>query len=352
MALLEERIAQMVRLGQYLTDNKEEWQNVVERAEWMNGWFAPEYVQLAAGNIAHEFLKEEKLTQWLAQYPAISDRANTDKTVGLVMAGNIPLVGFHDFLCVYLSGLKLNIKLSSKDTVLWEHILDLLGQWDNSFGQQVAIGEMLKGCDAYIATGSNNSARYFEQYFQKYPHIIRKNRTSVAILDGTETQEQLASLADDVCLYFGLGCRNITKIYVPEGYAFEKLLPVFDRYKHHADHNKYKNNYDYQLAIFLLNKVVYMTNGSVFLVPSESPFAAISVLHYEYYTDRDALLSSLGSDDRLQCITLKENIKIGDKDRTNADRGIETQTFGANQAPGLTDYADGTDTMAFLSSLL
>jgi hypothetical protein len=344
MSLLEERIALMVRLGHYIADNKEEWQNVVERAERMNGWFTEEFIRLAAKNIVRQFLQEDKLRKWLAQYPGIHKDGDR-KTVGLVMAGNIPLVGFHDF--------KLNIKLSSKDTVLWEHILGLLAQWDTHFGEQVSTGEMLKGCDAYIATGSNNSARYFEQYFQKYPHIIRKNRTSAAVLDGTESPEQLSSLADDVCLYYGLGCRNITKIYVPEGYSFEQLLPVFDRFKHHADHNKYKNNYDYQLAIFLLNKVQYMTNGSVLMVPAESPFAAIGVLHYEYYSDKDALLRTLADDDRLQCITMKHATPLHREDGSSDPRNlrIQTQAFGDNQAPGLTDYADGVDTMTFLTSL-
>ncbi len=350
MSLLEERIALMVRLGHYITDNKEEWQYVVERAERMNGWFTGEYIRLAAQNIVDAFLQEDKLKNWLAQYPAVTKDSDR-KTVGLVMAGNIPLVGFHDFLCVYLSGHKLNIKLSSKDTVLWEHILDVLKEWDSNFGEQVSVGEMLKGCDAYIATGSNNSARYFEQYFQKYPHIIRKNRTSVAVLDGTESPEQLSSLADDVCVYFGLGCRNITKIYVPEGYPFEQLLPVFDRYKHHADHNKYKNNYDFQLAIFLLNKVLYMTNGSVLMAPAESPFAAISILHYEYYSDKDALLRTLSSDDRLQCITMKQVAPLHREEPAAHSGNTQTQAFGNNQAPGLMDYADGVDTMSFLTSL-
>lgn len=332
----------MVRLGEYLTDNSEEWQEAVMLAERGNGWFIPEFIQLAARNIARNFLAPDRLRNWLANYLALApDTGIQDKSLGLVMAGNIPLVGFHDFLCVYLSGLRLQIKLSSKDTILWEHILKVLTRWDPAFGQQVQVSEMLKGCDAYIATGSNNSARYFEQYFRKYPHIIRKNRTSVAVLDGSETAQELESLADDVCLYFGLGCRNVTKIFVPEGYDFTGLLPVFDRYKEHADHNKYKNNYDYQLALFLLNKVAYMTNGSVLVVPSESPFAAISVLGYEYYTDKAQLLAQLAGDERLQCITAK----TGEAGKA----GI--QAFGNNQVPSLSDYADGVDTMAFLSEL-
>lgn len=337
MSLLEERIKLMVRLGHHFRENNEEWQNVAEKAERANAWFTQAYIGLAVHNISEAFLDESRLRAWLAGYPA-AGHDNSGLSLGLVMAGNIPLVGFHDFLCAYIAGFRLRIKLSAKDTVLWEHILQLLGQWDGNFSDQVATADMLKGCDAYIATGSNNSARYFEQYFRKYPHIIRRNRTSVAVLDGTETPQQLEQLADDVCVYFGLGCRNVTKLWVPEGYAFEHLLPYFDRYGQHIDHNKYKNNYDFQLAIFLLNNIAYMTNGSLLLVPGESPFAAISVLHYEYYTDKEALLSALAGDDRLQCVA-------------TATGSSNTQAFGSNQQPGLSDYADGVDTMAFLGSL-
>lgn len=336
----------MVRLGQYFRDNNEAWQNVLELAERMNGWFTQEFLQLAVTNITTQFLDESKLRNWLAQYPELHQKEEYEATIGLVMAGNIPLVGFHDFLCVYLSGFTLRLKLSSKDTVLWEHIIRLLSSWDPHFAAKVSISEMLKDCDGYIATGSNNSARYFEQYFQKYPHIIRKNRTSVAVLDGTETPLELEALADDVCTYFGLGCRNITKIFVPEGYHFETLLPAFNKYKEHRDHNKYRNNYDFQLAIFLLNKVLYMTNDSVLVVPSENTFAAISVLHYQTYTDKAALLNSLMQNDDLQCITTHYS---------GQDQGYalaSLKSFGENQRPGLQDYADGMDTMKFLESLI
>jgi hypothetical protein len=345
MSLSEERISLMVRLGQYFSDNNEEWQNVVELSERMNGWFTQDFLNLAVKNITAEFLQKDKLKLWLAQYPELNKGLKHGATVGLVMAGNIPLVGFHDFLCVYIAGFNLRIKLSSKDTVLWEHIIKLLSSWDANFAEKVSISEMLKDCDAYIATGSNNSARYFEQYFKKYPHIIRKNRTSVAVLDGTETTEELEALADDVCTYFGLGCRNITKIFIPENYQFEALLSAFNKYKHHRDHNKYRNNYDFQLAIFLLNNVQYMTNDSVLVVPSESPFAAISVLHYGTYTNKETLLQSLIEDDNLQCITTHITIPSKSVDAT-------IKPFGQNQSPGLNDYADGVDTMKFLTELI
>lgn len=344
MSVLAERIAMMVRLGRYFENNNESWQDAKELAERANGWFTQFFIDLAAENIAKQFLDEDKLKLWLAQYTGLHDKNDASKTIGLVMAGNIPLVGFHDFLCCYLSGHKVKVKLSSKDTVLWKHIFSVLGSWDKNFSEAVTISDMLKDCDAYIATGSNNSARYFEQYFQRFPHIIRRNRTSVAILDGSETAEELDALADDVCLYYGLGCRNVTKIFVPEQYHFENLLPAFDKYKAHADHNKYRNNYDFQLAIFLLNKVQYMTNSSVLVVPGESPFAAISVLHYEVYSDKKALIKRLAADNDLQCITVKT-------DDTITDSSANIKTFGANQQPALSDYADGVDTMEFLMGL-
>jgi len=330
----------MVQLGEYFRSGNEDWQQAAELAHRQNGWFTEDFTALAVNNIVTAFLNREKLEAWVRTYPGIADTL-TGKTIGIVMAGNIPLVGFHDFLCGYLSGHTLRIKLSSKDTVLWQHIFRLLSSWDSSFAGQVAEADMLKGCDAYIATGSNNSARYFEQYFSKYPHIIRKNRTSVAILDGTETDTELQSLADDVCVYFGLGCRNVTKIYIPENYNFETLLPSFNKYNHHIDHNKYKNNYDYQLALYLLNKVTYMSNGNLLLVAGESPYAPISVLHYEFYNDKDLLLTALNEDDRIQCIEVKNPAVITAK----------TVQPGSSQQPALSDYADGVDTMEFLSAL-
>ncbi len=337
----------MVRLGNYFDAQGEAWQNAIALAERMNGWFTPDFTMLAVQNISQAFLREDKINAWLSRYPQLFPSAGPTgplPEVGLVMAGNIPLVGFHDFLCVYLSGFRLRIKLSSKDTVLWEHIFGLLASWDPEFSEQVSVEEMLKGATAYIATGSNNSARYFDYYFRKFPHIIRRNRTSVAVLDGTETPEELALLADDVCTFFGLGCRNITKVFVPEGYPFETLLPAFDKYSPLADHNKYRNNHDYQLALFLLNKVEYMSSGQhILMVPGESPYAAIGVLHYAFYTDKAALLEQLTTDDRLQCITTRA---------VYAQEHPGLQAFGANQAPALDDYADGVDTMAFLAALI
>lgn len=307
-----------------------QWLDAQERAVAANSWFTPGHVSMAVDSIVTAFLQKDKLEAWVAKYTL----PTAPKKVGIVMAGNIPLVGFHDFLCGFISGHNLYLKLSSKDTVLLSHIIRMLAEWEPAVTQQVHIAENLKGCDAYIATGSNNTARYFEQYFGKYPHIIRKNRTSVAVLDGTETPEQLAALSDDVFTYYGLGCRNVTQLCVPQGYDFAPLLEVFKRYEDLSMHHKYNNNYDYHLAIYLLNRVPYMTNEHVLLVENDLPFSAVSVLHYRYYTDKHALLETLRKDVRLQCIV-----------------GNNAMTFGSIQQPSLTDYADGADVMQFMCGL-
>ena len=334
MGNLQQRVELMVRLGEYLLQQPDTWQAAVELANRHNAWFTSDYCNHAARQIGKYFLSADRLNEWLSQYPDLSHHSGTPKRVGLVMAGNIPLVGFHDFLCIYLSGHSLAIKLSSKDTILWTHLLGLLSNWDAGFTTQVQVMENLKGCEAYIATGSNNTARYFEQYFSKYPHIIRRNRTSVAILDGQESPEELQALADDIGQYFGLGCRNVTKVFVPEHYDFQHLLNALAPYDHHMDLHKYKNNYDYQLTLLLLNKSVYMTNGSILLAKNDQVLAPVSVLNYESYSNNKDLGNALQEDDQIQCII-----------------GHGYLDFGESQQPRLSDYADGVDTMSFLTAL-
>jgi len=338
---LQQRIDLLSRLGEYIqSDNYDPiaigWQQAKEKASRENGWFIPEFIELSVRNIAMAFLQKEALIKWAAKYKLILRQAQDEKpkTVGIVMAGNIPLVGFHDMLCVFITGHKAHIKASSKDEVLIKHLVNVMATWNEDIKDLIIFSEMLKGCDAYIATGSNNSAGYFEYYFAKYPHIIRRNRTSVAILTGDETNEDLDKLADDVYLYFGLGCRNVTKLYVPEGYDFIPLLNTFRKYNYLADHHKYKNNYDYNLAIHLLNKKFYMSNESLLLVEEGSLFSPISQLNYEFYTDQDRLIISLKQNENLQCIAGKDFIP-----------------FGETQKPSLYDYADGVDTMQFLTTL-
>lgn len=329
---IQHRLVLLQRLGQYMQSSDEGWLLTLEKASRENGWFTPEFIQLQVNNIAEQYLQPESL-QLLVETYQLSEPINI-RTVGLIMAGNLPLVGFHDFLCIFLSGHNQAVKMSSKDNILFKHLVDKLISWDQEVEDMVKIQDMLKGCDAYIATGSDNSARYFDYYFSKYPSIIRKNRTSVAILDGNETMQDLEALADDVYQFFGLGCRNVTKIYVPRDYDFVPLLEAFKKYNHLFDHHKYKNNYDYQLAILIINRIYYMTNGSIILRESPDFFSPISVLHYEFYADKEAVLKSIQSNESLQCVVGKTATK-----------------FGEAQHPGILDFADGIDTMKFLKSL-
>lgn len=334
---LSQKKAALTRLGAYLSGQgtaaeRDSLQAVKEKAYLHNGWFTPEFTDLAIAGICRQFLQPEALDAWLAAYPGFGEPA-VPRKVGIVAAGNIPLVGFHDWMAGYLSGHDIRIKLSSRDNVLLPHILDKLKEWypeDNS----TTIQEMLKDCDAYIATGSNNSARYFHYYFSKYPHIIRRNRTSAALLTGGETSAELEALADDVMQYFGLGCRNVTKVFVPQEYDFEPLLTALNKYDHLGEHHKYKNNYDYNLALYLLNLSPYKTNGNVLLHEQETLFSPLSVLHYSFYDNKAQLEAELQQHPDLQCLVGKGHIP-----------------FGRAQQPTLTDYADGVDTVEFLRAL-
>jgi hypothetical protein len=330
------RIGLLSQLGEYMLSADEEWEAAKDRAYRENNWFIPEFVEAATRNIATEFLNKNSLERWLDDpaYAPLHQETAQPLTVGIVMAGNIPLVGFHDWLSVFISGNKARVKPSARDQVLITHLLNKISSWSEEAGAMTAQAEMLKSCDAYIATGSNNSSRYFEYYFNRFPHIIRRNRTSVSVLTGNETTEELVALADDVYMYFGLGCRNVTKIYVPENYDFVPLLEAFRKYNWMADHHKYKNNYDYNLAIHLLNKNYYMTNGSILLIEDPSFFSPISQLNYEFYAPQEDPVAKLTGNEDIQCLVGKGGIP-----------------FGLSQRPQLKDYADGVDSLSFLAGL-
>jgi hypothetical protein len=328
---LADRIKLLAELGNYMKSNNPSWVETKKKATAENPWFIPEFVELAAKNITDNFLHPDILIAWAVAYK-VPEKQPVEKTIGIVMAGNLPLVGFHDLLATFISGHKAMIKPSSKDDVLIRHLAEQLEK--NGVADMITFSELLKNCDAYIATGSNNTSRYFEYYFSKYRHIIRRNKTSVAILNGDEDKSQLEKLADDVYQFFGRGCRNVSKIYVPQHYDFMPLLDCFKKYDWLADHHKYKNNYDYNLTVQILNKKFYMTNGSIILAEESSLFSPISQLNYEFYTDKTLLLDSLKNNPDLQCIVSKSTIP-----------------FGQAQSPSIMDYADKVDTMAFLASL-
>ncbi len=332
--ILQERIALIGKLGQYLLTEDTEWIDIQEKAYQENPWFIPSFIRQSVTNIATQFTDAAKLEKWAADN-YLPHKLASPKTVGLVMAGNIPLVGFHDFLCIFLSGHRQLIKPSSKDETLIKHLVEKLTGWDNRIKEWVSFADRLNGCNAYIATGSNNSSRYFDYYFEKFPNIIRRNRTSVAVLDNTESEEELSALADDIQLYFGLGCRNITQLYVPKDFPFLPLLDALRKYDYLVDFHKYKNNFDYHLALLIMGNKYYMSNDSVILAENNSPFSPVSQVHYSFYTDKATLSESLSQNPDIQCIV-----------------GHEFLPFGSAQTPGLTDYADGVDTMAFLRALI
>ncbi|MES2332223.1 MAG: acyl-CoA reductase [Bacteroidota bacterium] len=331
--ILQERIELLSRLGQYMLGETEDWQAAKERSCRENPWFVPEFVEQSVKNIAVNFLNATFLQEWAAKY-GVPDSQASPKTVGLVMAGNIPLVGFHDFLCIFISGHSVVIKTSSKDEILIKHLIKKLYEWEITIQNTVSFAERLNNCDAYIATGSNNSGRYFDYYFGKYPHIIRRNRTSVAVLDGSETTEELDLLSNDIQLYFGLGCRNITQLFVPKEYDFLPLLNALRKYEHFLDFHKYKHNFDYHLALLIMGNRYYMSNESVILTENLSPFSPVSQVHYVFYDDKAEAEKVFENNPDIQCVVGHGHIP-----------------FGMAQSPSLNDYADGVDTMAFLVGL-
>ena len=331
---LAARIQWASRLGEHLLSNQSDWLEAKDRAFRSNPWFTPEFIDLATQQIAHSFLGKNQLEAWATE-AGIADDLSTNARIGLVLAGNLPLVGFHDWLCVFISGHPCHLKLSAQDSVLFTHIREQLIAWEPKLAPYLQFADRLNGLDAYIATGSDNTARYFEYYFGKYPHIIRKNRTSVAVLNGQESANDLKSLSDDLYQYFGRGCRNVTHLFVPRHYDFQSLLESGVDYQYLSEHHKFKNNYDYQLALRILNKEYYMTNQIGLFVEQPSLYAPISVIHYTYYDRIEEVESFLHQEaDRIQCRV-----------------GLGGVPFGSAQKPDLRDYADGVNTLDFLRSL-
>ncbi len=328
--MLQQRIESLLKLKEKLTPDHSEFLDIARRAEIENPWFTHDFIILSLQSILKAYLEESKLSAFAGSYP----EAAQSKKVGIVLAGNIPMVGFHDILCGALSGHYLNVKLSSKDKTLMSFIINELRNLNQEFEEKINISDTIKNCDAYIATGSNQSNVYFEQYFGKYPSILRKSRSSVAILTGDESEEELKALGKDVHLYFGLGCRNVSKVFVPKNYDFVPMIKAFKDFEHLADMHKYKNNLDYNLSLLLLNQKVYMSTQALLVVENQNIQAPISVLHYEHYDDADQLKSTLETDEEIQAIV-----------------GSEYVPFGSAQCPAIHDFADGVDTMNFLSSL-
>jgi len=339
---IENQVLGLTRLSHYIKDflakNKEDYNEddagfelLLEKSKVENPWFTIESHKFALQQWA-ELLTEEDIKNWIEGY----SRSKISKRVGLILAGNIPLVGFHDVISVVLSNHTPVIKLSSKDRYM---IPFLLRKWNDFSDGNVEFEfvEKLENFDAVIATGSNNTARYLEYYFKDKLNIIRKNRTSVAVLKGDETPEELQLLAKDIFQYFGLGCRNVTRLLIPDDFLLDRLFESFVEFKEIINHHKYANNYDYNRAIYLLNQEKFWDNNFVMLKEDEKLFSPLSVINFSRYSSLDDVKSFIAeNEENIQCVVAK------------AELGLESVELGQAQNPGLDTYADNVDTMKFL----
>jgi hypothetical protein len=305
-----------------------------------NPWFTQNNIFKAISAMGKS-LAENEINHWLSNYADNLFHPGKQLTIGVVMAGNIPMVGFHDMLCVLISGHKLNAKLSNDDRFLLPALFQILKTIEPAFEEQVTFTtDQIHVFDAVIATGSNNSARYFEYYFRNYPHIIRKNRNGIAILSGSETAGQLASLGEDVFAYFGLGCRSVSKIFLPWDYPVPLILDAWEPYAYLSNHSRYMNNYAYRKNVFLINTMKHYDNGFVLLLPSDAFSAPIGVVNFSYYQPDFESQSYLDENrSHIQCVVGADSTHPAHVD------------FGNSQQPRLWDYADGLDTIKFLQSL-
>ncbi len=336
---LEERISSFSTLGEILryavggksTPFTDRVTDLIDNQQFKNPWFTPENVRLAIKSIADE-LTSDNLVKWTDAYPELK-KSYKPLNVGIIMAGNIPLVGFHDFLSVLISGNRVIVKTSSKDPDLIILITEILISVNPGFKNRIKIEEgILRDFDIIIATGSDNSSRYFEYYFGRYPNIIRKNRNSIAVIKGNESDSELEALGQDVFSYFGLGCRNVSKLYVPQKYDFKKIIKIWDNYSALVNHSKYGSNYDYRKAGYLVDRDNFTDTGFILLKEEYNLSSPVSVLYYEYYSDPGIVYKVIESlKDKIQCIV-----------------GRDFLTFGMSQSPALWDYADGIDTLEFL----
>lgn len=340
---LQERLSILSQLGEYIGAMEGQLEFVIRQAKLNNGWFTVENTKKALQNIKEHFLNHQKMTDWAAQYNIVD--AAAPRQVGLILAGNIPLVGFQDVMNVFAAGHIALIKPSDKDKYLIPHLLKVMTEINPKAAQYFKLVERLKGFDAVIATGSNNTSRYFETYFGKYPNIIRRNRNGIALISGKETAADFYALSEDIFTYFGLGCRNVAKIYIPKDYKLDPLLDALHERKDLVLHGKYKNNFDYNMAFNILNKTPFYNNGAIILIENESLQSRIAQLHYEYYQDENDLQQKIAQ--HIEDI----QVLVGHSHFNGIPLGTPVVPFGSTQQPSLYDYADGIDTMAFLTNL-
>ncbi len=343
---IDSRIDAFVTLGErMLVESVQKsgfkFEAIIQEASIHNPWFTSENVYFAIDSIANQWLKRDTLNSFVAKYPKAYFEPKKIKKIVVIMAGNIPFAGFHDLLCVLLSGHCFLGKVSSKDAHLIAAVIDMLCEINPEFRSLIELSEVtLHGFDAVIATGNDNSSRYFDYYFKNYQTIIRKHRNSIAVLSGKETDEDLTHLSDDIFLYFGLGCRNVSKLMVPKGYDFCPMLKAFKTWQNLDTHNKYMNNYEFQKTMNLMNLIDHIDTDFLLLKQNESISSTVGVVHYEAYKSIKGVLNYIAVHrDILQCV-------VGDSKLIPC-----AIPFGASQNPNVDEYADGIDTIEFLGKL-
>jgi hypothetical protein len=339
---LEERIVLFRDLGKSLSQKieTEEFNELLAFAKSKNSWFTIDNLKKSIQTIVDKYLNESELRNFVALYPKEYFEPKESKKVGIVAAGNIPLVGFQDIIHVIMTGHVAVYKASSQDEILIQYILKDLKSINPDIEKALVLADRLNNLDAYVATGSGNTSRYFDYYFGSKPNIIRKNRTSVAVLTGEENKIELSDLGNDIFSYFGLGCRNIAKLFVPEGYDFTPFFEAIEYWNTISMHSKYNNNYDYMKSIYLVNGVQHLDNGFLLIKNDENLASPISTLFYENYTDLDSLRKRLESQ--------KEEIQVVVSKLPITENSYR---FGDSQSPGLADYADNVDTIKFLATI-
>jgi len=321
----------------HLADDKKA--ELFDKMQNHNNWFTPKQSALAFEGIVR-YLSDEQLKNWIKPYAFEKSETETAKNIGIIMAGNIPGVGFHDLLCTLVAGHNARIKLGSSDNILIPWLVEQLKELSPELAGTISFEERLAGMDAYIATGSNNSARYFDYYFGKYPHIIRKNRTSIAVINGGESEADLELLSTDIFTYYGLGCRNVSKVFFSHISQVQDFMKAMEKVSDVLNHHKYFNNYEYNKSKYLINRVSHFDNGHLLLVESKDLVSPISVIYYEVYESSDSLKENLSSlDDSVQCVVSKDGWFEG------------SIPLGTAQRPEVCEYADKIDTLKFLLAL-
>jgi len=337
---IDQRLNLLAQLGDYLQSDDEFLKAVMHRTAYNNKWLTIENSNKVAHAIGKHCLNKTALKEWVQQYNY--KKESTPKKVAIILSGNVPFAGLQDVIAVFAAGHQSFIKVADTDEYLIPHLIKQMMAWEPTSASYFEINDSIKGFDAILTNNAGNSNPYFDKYFKNYPSLIRKDQHSIALLDGQESDAELLALGNDIFANYGLGKENISKIYVPEGYDFHRLLEVLHEYKEVVLNSKYKNNFDYNYSLYLLNNVKYHANGCILMTESELINSRIACLHYEFYQDAGTFAVKWNKKflEGIKYIVSRQAIS-----------GLSTILPGTTQIPSLFNYADDVDTMAFLLDL-